>query len=64
MDELKVGDIATLKSDGPMMTVEKIDPDGMHVECAWFEPSGHGGFDGPLRGVFVRATLRRMNQGE
>ena len=30
-----VGDVVVLKSDGPKMTIEKIDSDQCH--CVWFE---------------------------
>ncbi len=39
-DSFNVGDVVRLKSGGPKMTVEYIDPGsdaGMKVDCVWFE---------------------------
>jgi uncharacterized protein YodC (DUF2158 family) len=32
----KVGDLVQLKSDGPVMTVQDLDPGGQHLWAQWF----------------------------
>jgi uncharacterized protein YodC (DUF2158 family) len=34
---MEVGDVVTLKSGGPDMTVEAVYPDTNQVKCVWFE---------------------------
>lgn len=36
-DELKLGDVVKLKSSGPSMTVDAINPETGGVLCVWFE---------------------------
>ena len=36
-EEVKVGDVVTLKSGGPVMTVTDIQDDGQ-AQCQWFKP--------------------------
>ncbi len=35
-NEFKVGDIVTLKSTGPTMTVEAVSTDDGNCRCVWF----------------------------
>lgn len=40
MDEIKNGDVVTLKSGGPSLTVVYLEPGNLYsVTCVWFEPS-------------------------
>jgi len=54
-DELKPGDVVTLKSGGPLMTIEKRETDG-RFWCTWFnekkQPDGR---------YFEEVLLRRAN---
>ncbi len=57
MDELKVGDVVSLKSGGPKMTIDLIDTFGdshKKARCMWFE-RGKREVD-----VFELATLVRI----
>jgi uncharacterized protein YodC (DUF2158 family) len=49
-----IGDVVQLKSGGPLMTVDNIDPHDM-INCMWF--------DGREKksGVFPAATLKPVN---
>jgi uncharacterized protein YodC (DUF2158 family) len=38
--ELKVGDVVSLRSKGPLMTVTGVDPIGGDFGLAWFSDSG------------------------
>lgn len=35
--EFEVGDVASLRSGGPTLTVEKIDANGKTLHCRWFD---------------------------
>ena len=35
--QLNIGDVVALKSGGPNMTVEHIDPETQSVLCSWFD---------------------------
>lgn len=45
---IKPGDIVTLKSGGPRMTVQSVN--GRSAECAWFVRYADDGY-GPLQGA-------------
>ena len=52
MTQPKPGDVVELKSGGPRMTVDRVDPDGM-LWCRWF-------VDGTLRsGAFTTKQLEQ-----
>lgn len=36
-NKFKIGDVVVLKSDGPEMTIEQIEPNGEFVQCTWFD---------------------------
>ena len=50
--EIKVGQLVTLKSGGPLMTVVEIYPPECH--CVWFDPKD---LSGPKRDNFVIEAL-------
>jgi len=52
-NELKVGDVVKLKSNGPKMTIDSV-ADTEHVVCVWFEGSQH------RSALFVGATLMHV----
>ncbi len=57
-DTFSAGDVVRLKSGGPAMTVEQIDPDGdgagtPYVQCAWFDNTEK------KTGVFPAAAVGR-----
>jgi uncharacterized protein YodC (DUF2158 family) len=62
--ELNVGDVVTLKTGGPKMTVQRIGMtpiDGMVARCTWFERSDDVGKEwaGPFNAEFPASTLVR-----
>ena len=41
MANVKVGDVVQLKSGGPKMTVQTVEPN--HIYCVWFAGTEHKG---------------------
>lgn len=42
--DFKPGDVVRLKSDGPLMTINSIDPNSKGISvayCEWFNQEGH-----------------------
>lgn len=52
-----VGDVVTLVTDGPAMTVEFVDHEHDTVAVVWFEQRRDGGWAGPMRDVFAPDML-------
>jgi len=62
--DFKVGDVVVLKSGGPKMTIEKIEPSNSNnaesVKCVWFNHLQDG--DEQLKdGKFISETLKSLN---
>ena len=56
--EFEVGDVVSLVSGGPEMTVSAIDEEKVTVTATWFEMTGDGNWVGDLkRDIFNAATL-------
>lgn len=36
-DEYTIGEVVQLKSGGPLLTVQRLDPENMYVQCVWFD---------------------------
>ena len=55
-DELNVGDTVSLKSGGPLMTIESIDDytDGRKARCLWFDGKKR------MSELFALATLLKV----
>jgi len=56
--EMEVGDVVSLNSGGPDMTIREIDDDTGTVTAVWFEQSNFGTYFGePHVAEFVADTL-------
>ena len=55
MSELKEGDVVELKSNGPEMTIEKID--GEEATCVWVRD------ENIIRGTFSSIVLKKCTEG-
>jgi uncharacterized protein YodC (DUF2158 family) len=56
---LCVGDVVTLKSGGPRMTIEAIGPEDGGAHCMWFD-----GKNQVKTELFVAATLEKVDEPE
>ena len=61
MADLKIGDVVTLKSGGPKMTVSGLDDDGRGgkvVHCSWFGGQNHDQLE---HSAFNPAALQKLD---
>lgn len=52
-DELNVGDVVTLRSGGPKMTIERVNADEQQAWCIWFDEGK------PQHASFLLTTLAK-----
>jgi len=54
MSKFKIGDVVTLKSGGPKMTINNIDT---NICCTWFNQITNSNYEGPLEADFKEDQL-------